>query len=190
MNKKRLFLFVTSLLLLVFVGDSMAKEKTGTLELIGVPSSIQGGWYDSNSGVFFVDLVEIEGAFVRVSYEDMQITGEKLEWHTKDDYFIFTEGAKLEKDDFVLESKTLEYYGNEEKLTAAGDVVVTTEDAVIRSQRLVYLEETDEALFTDDVIVEVAEGRLQGQRFLMFVEKKEMQFFGPFQGQFSVDSNK
>lgn len=190
MNKKRLFLFVTSLLVVVLAGGVMAKEKTGTLELIGVPSNIQGGWYDSNSGIFFVDVTEIDGAFVRVSYEKMQITGEKLEWHTKDDYFILTEGAKLEKDDFVLESKTLEYYGNEEKLVATGDVVATTEDAAVRSQTLVYLEETDEALFTGDVIVEITDGRLEGQRFLMFVEKKEMQFFGPFQGQFSTDSNK
>ena len=113
MNKKRLFLFVTSLLVVVLAGGVMAKEKTGTLELIGVPSNIQGGWYDSNSGIFFVDVTEIDGAFVRLSYEKCRSRGE-VRMAYKDDYFIFTEGAKLEKDDFVLESKTLEYYGNEE----------------------------------------------------------------------------
>lgn len=190
MNREKLCFMVILILLLTVSDGLLAKEKAGTLELIGVPSHVQGGWYHSDSGVFFVDVTEIEGAFVRVSYEDMEITGKKLEWHTKDDYFIFTDGAKLEKDDFVLESKTLEYYGNEEKLVAAGNVVAVTDDATVHSQTLVYLEETDEALFTDDVTVEVTDGRLQGQRFLMLVEKKEMQFFGPFQGQFSTDSNK
>ncbi|HHY09250.1 MAG TPA: hypothetical protein GX528_01645 [Firmicutes bacterium] len=185
---RQLKIVVFFMVLLLAAANADAAGKKGTLELVGVPEDASPGRYHTESGLFFVDVTSFTDAWIKILFEDMEITGKKLEWHTKDNYFIFTEGARLEKDDFKLTSSVLEYFGEEEKLIAQGDVEVVTEDATVRSQHLVYEEETDEALFTVAVAVTFEEGTLKGEKFLMDRDANELVFFGVFQGEFETDS--
>ena len=182
--------FVLALLLPLVLGLGAAAEaKSGTLELIGVPEDVSAGHYHTESGVFFVDVSGLEEALIVIRFQEMEITGKKLEWHTKDDYFIFRDGAQLEKEDFRLVSNILEYFGEKEKLIAQGEVEVISDETTVRSQSLVYEEAADKALFTKEVIVILEEGTLQGEKFLMDRAKNELTFFGAFQGEFETNSN-
>lgn len=184
---RKSWLKVAAVFLILMLGSG-AESKTGTLELIGVPQDASPGHYHTESGLFFVDVTAFEDALIKILFEDMEIIGKKLEWHTKDNYFIFTETARLEKDDFKLTSSVLEYFSEEERLEAKGDVEVITEDATVRSQHLVYEEETDQALFTVEVVVVFEEGTLRGEKFLMDRGQNELVFYGVFQGEFETDS--
>lgn len=190
MDKIRFFGIIPAVLVLVFLGGVVGVwAKSGTLELKGVPQDVSAGSYDTQSGVFYVDVTDLEEAFVIIRFEDMEIVGKELEWHTKDDYFVFRNTARLEKEDFKVTGRILEYFGEKGELVVQGDVEVITEEATVHSQKLVYDEEKDEALFTEQVVVLFSEGTVQGEKFLMFVEKRKLTFFGIFQGEFETDSN-
>src|SRR5690554_3737210 len=170
-------------------GVVLAQDQVGTLEITGVPAETSAGRYDRQSGVFFADVTEIEGALVHVTFEEVKLVGQKMEWRTEDNYLIFENDAKLNKDDFELTGDVVEYFGDEAKLHSTGNVVVVTDDATIYANNLVYDENTDEALFTGAVRVVFSDGVLEGERFLMLLEESELQFFGSFQGEFNTESN-
>ena len=190
MNKTRM----SVLLLVVFccvvgVSGAWAATKMGTLEITGVSEETSTGNYDPQGGVFQADVREFPEALINVKFEDLQLSGQQMEWRTKDNYLIFSTAAKLHKDDFNLTADVIEYFGDEERLEAAGNVVVVTEDATVHADHLVYEEKSDEALFTGQVRVTFTDGTLAGEKFLMLVEKGELRFFGAFQGEFKTDSN-
>lgn len=164
------------------------QSRSGTLQMIGVPPDVQGGSYDSSSGVFTADVSDIPEAYIQVTFDDLRITGQELEWHTKDEQLTFSQSVKVWREDLELDADWLHYDSAAEIMTARGAVKVTTEDAVIYADELVYSEETDEALFTGNVIVDFEDGELKGEKFLLRVEEKTMQFFGPFQGTFQSNS--
>lgn len=168
---------------------ALAQSQNGTLEIVGVPTEMVAGRYDPQEGVFFADVTAIAEASIQVKFEEVQITGQKMEWRTKDNYLLVTEKAKLYKDDFELTGDLVEYFGDEKRLEAKGNVIVITEDATIYANQLIYNEETDEAIFTGEVRVLFTDGVLEGEKFLMLLEKSELQFFGSFQGEFKTDSN-
>lgn len=177
---------IAMLLMLLFlcVPSVSAEERTGTLEITGVPPEMTAGHYDSSAKLFTADVREIPGATIRVTYDDMRISGLQLEWRTEDEHLTFVHSVNVWREDLELEADWLEYDGQAKVLTAKGNVKVTTEDAVIYAGHLVYTEDTDEALFTDSVRVEFSDGAFMGEKFLFRVEEKAMQFFGPFQGSF------
>lgn len=171
-------------LLLLYTPGSLAEERTGTLEIIGVPPEIPTGNYDSSAKRFTADVREIPDAIIRVTYDDMRLSGLQLEWLTEEEHLTFSHSVSVWREDLDLEADWLEYDGQAKVLTAKGNVKATTEDAVIYAEHLVYTEDTDEALFTEGVRVEFSDGAFTGEKFLFKVEEKTLQFFGPFQGSF------
>ncbi|HAI52900.1 MAG TPA: hypothetical protein DCL99_06445 [Firmicutes bacterium] len=184
---KRLTLLCLLAGMLALAPAVWAQGQSGTLEITGVPADVPAGRYDRQAGVFSADMSAIEGALVHVTFEEVKIVGQTMEWRTDDDYLIFTGGATLTKEDFTVTGDTLEYFGKEKKLHAVGSVVVVTDDATVYANELVYDEETDEAVFTGQVKVVFDDGVLEGEKFVMFLEKSELQFFGAFQGTFETD---
>ncbi|NLM41758.1 MAG: hypothetical protein GX199_05560 [Firmicutes bacterium] len=187
MTKKLVGLMWLVVLWACACGMGLAQGQTGRLEITGVPPEVSTGRYDRQAGVFAADVSGIEGALIHVTFEEVQITGQKLEWRTDDDYLVFTQGAALTKEDFTLTADAVEYFGEEKKLRAAGNVVVITKDATVYADELDYNEETDEAVFTGKVKVEFEDGVLEGTKFVMLLEKSELQFFGAFQGLFNTE---
>lgn len=185
MKVNRNFLFWAVLFLLVATGTCAAQSQSGRLEITGVSANVSTGRYDRQAGIFFADVTEIEGALIHVTFEEVNIVGQRMQWRTEDDYVLFTAGATLTKDDFTLTAEQIEYYGEEKRLQAQGSVVVVTDDATVYAQELVYNEETDEAVFTGQVKIVFDDGVLEGEKFVMFLEKSEVQFFGAFQGLFN-----
>lgn len=182
-------LMVVSLLVLLLAASPIwaAENESGRLEITGVPEDVTAGRYDRQAGVFSADVTAIEGALVKVIFEEVEIVGQKMEWRTDDNHLIFTTGATLTKEDFTITGDTIEYFGDEDRLHAQGSVVVTTDDATVYADEMVYDEETDEAVFTGKVKVVFEDGVLEGEKFVMFLEKSELQFFGAFQGLFNTD---
>lgn len=191
MNRSRMLIVVVLAFMLGLSGTqkALAQSQSGTLQIFGVPSDTVAGRYDPQAGTFAADVTGVADASIQVKFEEVQITGQKMEWRTKDNYLIFREAAKLTKEDFELTSQVVEYFGEEKRLVAAGSVVVITEDATVYADHLDYNEETDEALFTGQVRVVFTDGVLEGEKFLMLLSKSELQFFGSFQGEFKTDSN-
>lgn len=183
-------LIVPSLLVVLLVAAPAvcwAQGDTGKLEIIGAPPELSTGRYDRQAGIFSADVTGIEGALVQVTFEEVKIVGQKMEWRTDDDYLIFTTGATLTKEDFTLTAETIEYYGDANKLKGQGSVVVVTEDATVYSDTFDYDEETDQAVFIGNVRVVFEDGDLTGEKFVMFLETSELQFFGAFQGLFNTE---
>lgn len=147
------------LVLLVLLVPNMvaANNNQGELELIGVPSDVVAGRFDNRAGVFTADLTEIEGAYIRITYDDMNITSKRVEWNTKDGMLL-----------------------------ASVNVLLTTEDATIEAGELTYWEEEDRARFKHNVVVQLEDGTFYGEDFLLHLEDEQMEFFGPFRGQFST----
>ncbi len=187
--RNRILALAAVVLILAGASLSMAAGQKGVLEITGVPEDVAAGRYDPEKGLFYADVSDLPEASIKVKFEEVRISGREMEWRTKDNYLIFKQSARFEKDDFELTADTVEYFGDEERLSAQGSVVVITEDATIYADRLVYDEKTDEALFTGAVKVIFADGTLRGEKFLMLMEKSELRFFGTFQGEFEVDSN-
>lgn len=189
MRKNKILGMAVVILFVAGAGLSLAASQKGVLEITGVPDDVAAGRYDPEEGLFYADVSDLPEASIRVKFEEVLISGQEMEWRTKDNYLIFKQSARLEKDDFELTADVVEYFGDDERLCAQGSVVVITEDATVYSDRLAYDEKTDEALFTGGVKVVFSDGTLQGERFLMLMEKSELRFFGAFQGEFEVDSN-
>lgn len=188
MNKKWFALVLLGLLVLA-PAAVQAQGQTGTLEITGVPADTAAGRYDRQAGVFYADVAHLEGALVKVTLEEVTMVGRKMEWRTEDNYVLFTNEAKLNKEDFELTADLIEYFGDEKKLNAQGSVVVITDEATIYAQALEYDEETDQAIFTGQVRVVFEDGTLEGEKFLMLLEQSELQFFGSFQGEFNTENN-
>lgn len=189
MRKNKMFALAAVILVLVWTGLGLAAGEQGVLEIIGVPEDVAAGRYDPEEGLFYADVSDLPEALIRVRFDEVLLSGKEMEWRTKDNYLIFKQGAWLEKDDFELSADVVEYFGDEERLCAEGSVVVITEDAAVYAERLTYDEKTDEALFTGGVTVVFEEGTVRGEKFVMRMEKSELRFFGPFQGEFKVNSN-
>lgn len=187
--KFRILAGIMVLVLLCGTGFAAAESQVGTLEIMGVPAEMSAGRYDSQSGVFSADVRDIPEAVIQVKVDEVTMTGQKMEWRTKDSYLIMSAGAKLVKTDFELTGDVVEYFGDDKKLKSDGNVVVITEDATVYADHLVYDEKTDEALFTGKVKVVFEDGILEGEKFMMLLEKSELQFFGTFQGEFNTESN-
>lgn len=187
MTKKWIVLFVLALVIMGASGACQAQGQRGRLEIMGVPADAATGRYNRESGVFAADVRDFAGAAIHVTFEEVRLVGQKMEWRTEDDYLIFTGGATLTKEDFTLTAETVEYFGSEKRLQAVGSVIVVTEDATVYAQQLDYDEETDRAVFTGQVKVEFEDGVLEGEKFVMFLETRELQFFGAFQGLFNTE---
>ncbi|HHY15486.1 MAG TPA: hypothetical protein GX521_05380 [Firmicutes bacterium] len=189
MRKNRILGLAAVIFLVAGAGLSMAAGQKGVLNITGVPEDVAAGRYDPEEGLFYADVSDLAEALIEVKFEEVRISGKEMEWRTKDNYLIFRQSARLEKDDFELTADLVEYFGDEKRLHARGGVVVTTEDATVYADQLAYDEKTDEALFTGGVKVVFDDGTLRGEKFLMVMEKSELRFFGAFQGEFEVDSN-
>lgn len=161
----------------------------GYIEIIGVPDEIIAGKYDPKTGIFEADLREITGAYVKITYDEIVITGKMVTWYRSDDYLVVTDEARVVQDDLILTSDQIEYYSELEELVATNNVQVTTDDAVVTSQFLEYSRHADRAEFKQDVVVDVTDGKLYGQHFVMLVEAEEMQFIGSFTGEFQRSGN-
>src|SRR5690625_3557238 len=113
MNKVGLVLLILLVLLGVGITHVGAESQVGTLEITGVPQEVTAGRYDRQMGLFYADVSEIDGALIQVSFEEVQIVGQQMEWRTEDNYVTFGKRAKLTKDDFELTGDTVEYYGDQ-----------------------------------------------------------------------------
>src|SRR5690554_2199136 len=114
MNNKRSVLFI--LVLIIFCSHLvpvLAESEKGRLEIVGVPDDVVAGRYDPDAGIFYADVREIPDALIKVNFDDVQILGYKMEWNTKDNYALFSNDAKLEKDDFELSAQIIEYFGDD-----------------------------------------------------------------------------
>lgn len=188
MNKKTsIYLIVISVIIFSTLGIALAENEKGTLEIIGVPSDVVAGRYDSDQGIFYADIKGIPDALIKVDFNEVLIFGYEMELNTKNNYALFTNNARLEKDDFELSAQTIEYFGDDKILFAKNEVLVVTEDATIYADHLEYNEEEDEALFTGNVRVIFEDGEVEGEKFLMLLEKSELQFYGSFQGEFKTE---
>ncbi len=177
-----LFGFLLGLSLL-FTSTVFGEKQDGYLELIGVPADQVAGEYDTKTGIFQADLRHIEGAYVKITYDKMIITGRVLEWHTKEDYLLVQVDVVLDKEKMHLTGDQIEYFSEEERMVAIGNLRVVTDDAVTLAERMNYYEEEDKAELFDDVVVTVDDGIFRGQHFVMFIDQEIMHFFGPFQGE-------
>ncbi len=185
--KRRKFgvvLILTGLLLMSGLQTVMASGRTGYLELVGVPANQIAGGYNTKTGLFEADLRNFDGAYVKITYDDMVITGQVLEWQTKDDYLQVRVEAFLKQDNMEIESDLIEYYSDDERMIATGNVSVNTDDANIKAASMIYLREQDRAEFLDNVVVSVDDGVFQGEHFVMYIDKEVMQFYGAFQAEF------
>ena len=168
---------------LLFTLTVFGEKQDGYLELIGVPANQIAGEYDTKTGIFTADLRHIEGAYVKITYDKMIITGRVLEWRTKDDYLLVQVDAVLDKEKMHLTGDQIEYFSEEERMVAIGNIKVVTDDAVILATRMNYFEEVDKAELFDDVVVTVDDGIFRGQHFVMYIDQEIMHFYGPFQGE-------
>ena len=184
--RNKLFVGLVALLLLwALAYPGWAEEKTGRLELVGVSDDAMTGRYETTTGIFHADVTDTPNAYVQLEFDDIVITSRVLEWFTKDDYLIASIDATLTSDDLDLTSDRIEYYSEEERLIATGSVVVITDDGRITSDELTYYEQEDKAIFVGNVVAEMTDGTFYGEKLVFYIDTEDMEFFGPFRGEFS-----
>lgn len=160
------------------------KEKQGQLEIVGVPAQAVAGTYYTKTDVFYADVQDIEGAFVRITYDDLVIIGRVVEWRRKDNYLKVTVDASLEQKDMNIIADQIEYFTEEERLLAEGNLQVTTEDATVYADRMVHLEKEEKTDFFANVAVHITDGKLFGDHFVIYSAEDRMEFIGSFRGEF------
>ena len=161
-----------------------ASGKAGQLELVGVSLDVIGGRYDTKTGIFFADLSKVPEAYVKITFDDVVVTAKIVEWNTKTEYLKAQEQVAMIKEKLDLTGDELEYFTAEERLEARGNVKVISNDATLFSEEMSYLEAEDKATFLKSVVVEITDGIFRGEHFVLYIEEEQMEFFGPFQGEF------
>lgn len=183
-NKFLLGLLLTFSFTLTIVGLGYANDNLGYLEIIGVPANISTGTYYNKTDILFIDVQDIDGAYVRITMDDLVITGRVVELHGKDNYLKVTVDATLEQKDFSVIADHIEYFSKEERLLAQNNLEVTTEDAVVHADRMIHFETEEKTEFLENVIVTLTESRLFGEHFILYGNDDRMEFIGGFKGEF------
>lgn len=156
--------------------------KDYVLEIIGTSGDDMLGDYYVKTGLFKIDVSHIEGAHVRISSDDLVITGLVVEWC--DNYLIVTNQAKVEQKKMTLTGDKIEYFSKTEKMIATGNLEITTEDAVIYADSMTHLQQEDRTEFIDNVIIQLSDGKIYTERCIMLGEEEQMQFIGSVRGEF------
>lgn len=162
--------------------NTVEGRKDYVLEIIGTSGDDMLGDYYVKTGLFKIDVSHIDGAYVRISSDDLVITGLVVEW--SDNYLVVTNQAKVEQKKMTLTGDKIEYFSEIEKLIAAGNLEITTEDAVIYADRMIHLEKEDQTEFMDNVIIQISDGKIYTERCIMLGETDQMQFIGSVRGEF------
>lgn len=186
MQKRFRTFWVLVMVITIFFGLSVGVlADKGKLVLVGVPSDFAAGRYETKSGVFSVDLSEIEGAYVLIEFEDITITGKVVIWDTQEEHLQMLGGITLIQKDMELTTDQIEYFIEEERFTARGNVVATTEDGTVYSDEMLYYQQEEHAIFSNNVVVEFENGVFKGEKLSFYIEKELIEFIGPFIAEFN-----
>ena len=134
--------------------------------------------------MFTIDVSHIDNAHVRISSEDLIITGLVVNWDG-DGYLTVTKDARVKQEQMTLVGDKIEYFSDTEQMFGEGNIKATTYDAIIYSDRVVYMQEENRAEFFGNVVVEVSDGKLYAEHLIIWTELEQMEFVGSFKGEFS-----
>lgn len=185
MNKAAFVIILITMLALFSAGAAAQTNSTNIdVDIIGVPEGVKAGGFNLKTETFTADVSQIEGAYVRITYNDIVVFGQFVEFRRNDNYLLVTGNVRVEQADMLLTGDQVEYFTELEKMIGSGNLKVTTDDAVVWADQMIYLRTEDKVDFLHNVTVEVSDAKLYGEHFVMLRAEEMMEFIGPFKGEF------